>query len=102
MKAISIIACAGLGLFISSPVWAENDNTGEKLYKENCTACHIQMTGGDGSTLFTRKDRKVKSMDSLKTQILRCATGQNLAWFDEDVDAVASYLNEQYYQFDAE
>lgn len=94
-------ASLSFALFMAAQgLWAEDTPDGKALYTENCTSCHVQMTGGDGSTIFTRKDRKVNSMDSLKTQILRCATAKNLSWFDEDVDAVAAYLNESYYKLD--
>ena len=99
--------CAGfcavgsaLVLLLAQAAQAADEANGKALHDENCTSCHIQMTGGDGSALYTRKDRKMKSMDSLKTQILRCASAKNLSWFDEEVNDVAAYLNATYYEFD--
>lgn len=72
---------------------------GKKLHAESCVSCHISMTGGDGSTLYTRSDRKINSRISLETQVQRCATNTNLSWFEDDVNSVAEYLDKTWYQF---
>ena len=70
---------------------AAADN-GATLHQENCTSCH-------DDSVYTRKDRRVTSMDGLKKQVQRCELSQGLKWFDEDVDDVVAYLNSTYYKF---
>ena len=55
---------------------------GKKLYQENCVACHARMVGGDGSSLFTRPDRRVSSLAGLGKQVSRCRDNLGLTWFD--------------------
>jgi mono/diheme cytochrome c family protein len=72
---------------------------GEQLHNTNCTECHGNMTGGDGSALYTRSQRLVHTMQQLESQVRRCASGLDLAWYDEDMADVVHYLNERYYRF---
>jgi mono/diheme cytochrome c family protein len=72
---------------------------GAKLHNVNCTACHGNMTGGDGSLLYTRSQRRVNSMKELKTRVHRCAAGLGLSWSSEDFTDVVHYLSERYYHF---
>jgi mono/diheme cytochrome c family protein len=78
---------------------AGDAQAGEKLHQENCISCHVSMAGGDGSGLYTRADRRVGSFDSLVTQVNRCNVNLGVGWFDDEVEAVAAYLNTQYYKF---
>lgn len=64
----------------------------EMLYKDNCVKCH-------GSEVFTRPNRKIDSYAALGRQVRWCETNLELRWFDEDIDAVAKYLNDKYYKF---
>jgi hypothetical protein len=64
----------------------------QTLVGQNCVQCH-------GSEVYTRKDRKVTSLDGLGRQVRRCETNLQLRWFDEDVDAVTELLNRSYYHF---
>jgi hypothetical protein len=41
----------------------------------------------------------VKSRNGLTSQVRRCELSLGLKWFDEDVDNVAGYLNQQFYKF---
>jgi mono/diheme cytochrome c family protein len=81
---------------IGSPAQAAD---AQKLHQENCVSCHTSMVGGDGSELYTRENRLVKSFDSLVTQVNRCNVNLGTGWFDEEVESVARYLSENYYKF---
>ncbi|AGA32506.1 hypothetical protein TVNIR_0816 [Thioalkalivibrio nitratireducens DSM 14787] len=83
----------------AAPSQASDVGLGEKLHQENCVSCHVSMVGGDGSELYTRHTRGVESFDSLVTQVNRCNVNLGTGWFDDEVEAVAHYLNENYYQF---
>ncbi|BAP57954.1 hypothetical protein THII_3657 [Thioploca ingrica] len=65
---------------------------GKQLYSAHCVRCH-------NTSVYTRKNRMIKSYESLKTQVQRCATNLDKPWFDDEVDAVAVYLNANYYLF---
>ena len=72
---------------------------GAALHQENCIACHAAMTGGDGSVLYTRDDRGVKSLDALSKQVDRCQSSLGLAWSNDQISSVQQYLNNSYYKF---
>lgn len=72
---------------------------GEQLHSAHCSGCHGNMTGGDGSTLYTREQRLVNSMQDLKAQVRRCASRLQLGWDDANISDVVYYLNHQYYRF---
>ena len=77
-----------------------NPKTGEKLMSEaKCnSACHASLVGGDGTSLYTRPSRKVKTPQQLLTQVRFCNTQLGTNWFPEDEEHVAAYLNERYYK----
>lgn len=65
---------------------------GEAAHKTHCYKCHTD-------DVYTRENRFVKSIDALSKQVVRCAQGNNIPWFDEDTDAVVQFLNNKYYKF---
>ncbi|MBI3560813.1 MAG: cytochrome c [Gammaproteobacteria bacterium] len=72
---------------------------GKALHDANCIQCHARMQGGDGSGIYTRKDRSVQDFAGLTRQVSRCKSNMGLTWTDQEVDAVADYLNNSYYKF---
>jgi hypothetical protein len=87
------VLAAGLGtaaLLAGPPAAADVD--AHALYEENCTKCH-------GPEVYTRADRKIDSMAALKTQVRMCEQNLGLTWFDDQIDAVATLLNDEYYKF---
>ncbi len=73
---------------------------GEKLVQESrCNACHIKLVGGDGTAIYTRADRKVRTASGLLSQVRTCNTMLGTNWFPEDEESVAAYLNQAYYKF---
>lgn len=83
---------------ISAPALADAGH-GRELHQQHCVGCHINMTGGDGSVLYTRSDRRVRSLAGLQAQVRRCEANLELKWFDEDIEDVVEYLNQAYYRF---
>ncbi len=71
---------------------------GKALLEKHCISCHASNFGGDGSGIYTREDRKVKSAKGLVAQVRNCNTMLGLKWFDEDELNVAAYLNQTYYK----
>lgn len=96
MKHISLAISLAL---LGTGAYASDDADGKALHQENCVACHTNMTGGDGSALYTRKDRRVTSLDGLEAQVKRCESNIGLRWFDDEVLAVVKHLNTSYYHF---
>jgi cytochrome c peroxidase len=73
---------------------------GRKLVSEaKCEACHMSKVGGDGSTIYTRKDRRVAVRGKLLPQVERCNRELALGLFPDDEAAIAAYLNAAYYKF---
>lgn len=89
-KIVTVIA----GLTLSSATLAAgNAANGQKLYTASqCNKCH-------GSEVYTSPDRKVKSLAALEAQVRRCDSNLNTNWFDDDINDVTAYLNQQYYKF---
>ena len=85
---------------LAAPLPQADPAAGAKLYAEaKCNACHVQRFGGDGSSVFTRPDRKLKSADALLKQVRACVTQLNVQWFPDEEEHVAAYLNQKYYNF---
>lgn len=72
---------------------------GKLLVEKNCVSCHASSYGGDGSAIYTRENRKVKTSKGLVAQIRNCNTMLGLKWFEDEELNVASYLNNTYYKF---
>ena len=90
MKFIPLILLPLLGTLAAGPLSAADINHGKSLQQENCMGCH-----DDG--MYTRKDRKVTTLDGLTKQVKRCELSLGLQWFDDDVADVIEYLNTIYY-----
>ena len=65
---------------------------GKSLVDANCYRCH-------DTSVYTRPDRRVTSLDGLKKQVRRCELSLGLKWFDEDINAATGYLNQEFYHF---
>jgi mono/diheme cytochrome c family protein len=84
----------------ATPFDKGNADAGKKMFDQHkCNSCHASMLGGDGSAMFTRADRKVKTSASLLTQVTRCSTNLGLMLFEDDEENIAAYLNKNYYKF---
>ena len=75
---------------------------GRKLVAESqCETCHNNKTLGDAKAVYLRKDRKVTSLEKLKSQVALCNSELNLKLFPDDEEHIVAYLNETYYKFGA-
>ena len=72
---------------------------GQNLEEKSCRACHVSMFGGDGSKVYTRPNRIVKTPQQLLARIDICNANTNAGFFPEDEEHVAAYLNQKYYKF---
>ena len=75
---------------------------GAKLVAEHkCEICHHNKTLGDAKAIYLRKDRKVTSLDRLKTQVSLCNSELSLKLFPDDEVHIVAHLNQKYYKFPA-
>ena len=86
MKRIIVVAIAALA---SASVWAAD---GKALIDRYCTGCHA-------NEVYTRPDRKIRSLDTLRLQVLRCNAMTKSGLTDEDIAAIVDYLNTSFYKF---
>ena len=94
MKKMPLIGAALLTFAVHLPVAADQASVdqGKALHDAHCQACH-------GSEVYTRDDRKVKSLAGLDTQVNRCTHTLGIQWFEDESGAVVDYLNTTYYKF---
>jgi len=87
------------GLANAEPFSAADAKAGKALVTKNCISCHAESFGGDGSGIYTRESRKVKTSKGLVGQVRNCNTMIGLKWFEDEELNVAKYLNQTYYKF---
>lgn len=96
----ALVALLSSALVFAADDAADPQAAGRKLVSDaKCEACHIGKVGGNGSAIYTRKDRRVTTKSKLLPQVQRCSTELNLALFPEDEAAIVDYLNATYYKF---
>jgi mono/diheme cytochrome c family protein len=77
---------------------AEN---GGKVLDERCTACHVNMFGGDGSAIYTRDDHSVQTVEGLMARVEVCNINtQNGELNADQLDDITAYLNETFYRYE--
>ena len=97
LLALALLAAAPA---LANPFPTADAAKGEKLVTQNkCNACHVSLVGGDGTGIYTRGERKVKTASGLLSQVRTCNTMLGTNWFPEDEENVAAYLNQTYYKF---
>jgi len=74
----------------SPSIVKEDKPEGKVLHDAHCLSCH-------NTEVYTRENRMISGLDSLKKRIQHCATNTNVLWFEEEMEAVATYLNENFY-----
>ena len=65
---------------------------GKRLYEASCTSCH-------DSSVFTRQNRRVKSLDALRGQVQACGHMAKQDFSAQQLQDLVKYLNEQFYRF---
>ncbi|MDJ0880968.1 MAG: cytochrome c [Gammaproteobacteria bacterium] len=79
-------------LFFSAIAMGADYIQGEQLHMKSCTGCH-------DSALYTRDNRRVQSLPKLQSQVRFCKDNLGITWFDDEVDSVTLYLNNEFYKF---
>ncbi len=65
---------------------------GKRLHDANCTGCH-------DTSVYTRKNRSVHTLDELKGQLQSCGHMTNKNFSTADTQNLVKYLNDQFYKF---
>jgi predicted lipase len=91
IRTLNLLLLASTTLFASAAVQAADIKAGQSLHDANCLKCH-------DSSVYTREDRKVTTLDGLRKQVKRCDLSLGLTWFDDQVEDVVQYLNSSYYK----
>jgi hypothetical protein len=90
-----IILGASLMLLMPSAYAASlpgDSANGKRLYDVNCVECH-------DSSVFTRKDRLVRSLDALNKQVANCTHMAKKEFSASEAQDLLKYLNDQFYHF---
>ncbi len=81
----------------ANPLAGGDASKGKALVEKHCISCHASSFGGDGSGIYTREDRRIKTLKGLVQQVRNCNTNIGLQWFEDEELHVAAYLNQTYY-----
>lgn len=81
----------------ANPLAGGDATKGKALVEKHCISCHAGSFGGDGSGIYTREDRRIKTLKGLVQQVRNCNTNIGLQWFEDEELHVAAYLNQTYY-----
>lgn len=91
------ILCASLLILLTPSAYAASlpgdSAEGKRLLDANCMECHQ-------TDVFTRKDRKVQSLDALKKQVTGCTHMATKEFSASEREDLVKYLNDQFYHFD--
>lgn len=82
----------------ANPLAGGDAAKGKALVEKHCISCHASSFGGDGSGIYTREDRRIKTLKGLVQQVRNCNTNIGLQWFEDEELHVAAYLNQTYYK----
>lgn len=83
----------------AAPFAKGNAAHGRMLLEKHCDSCHASRFGGDGSSIYTRPDRVIKSASALAQRIDTCNANTGAGLFPEDETDIGAYLNQTYYHF---
>jgi len=90
------ILCASLLILLTPSAYAAelpgDSAAGKRLLDANCMECHQ-------TDVYTRKDRKVQSLDALKKQVVNCTHMARKDFSESERQDLVKYLNDTFYHF---
>ncbi len=86
-----IVTCSS-SVFAAQDPKAKQEEHAKKLHAKSCVSCH-------DSGVYTREDRRIRSLDALAHQVKRCEAPAQAKWTPQEADGVVNYLNKDYYKF---
>lgn len=93
------LLCAQVGAQNLPDIYKDADlKMGEKLLSDNnCSACHAQKVGGDGSAIYKPTGR-INTPGLLRGMVEQCNTSLNLGLFPDEVTSISAVLNRDHYR----
>ena len=93
MRIVVCLVSLALAISAASAASLPGDSAnGMRLFNANCTGCH-------DTSVMTRPDRSVQSLDALKKQLAGCAHMANKQFSETETQDLLKYLNDQFYHF---
>lgn len=81
------------GLLLSPvAVFSADAQRGKALYENHCIKCHE-------STLHLRENRRSKTVEDVRSQVVRWSQELGLGWGYEEIEDVRRYLSSTFYNF---
>jgi cytochrome c553 len=93
MKAFLYYCMLALASFGIQTLYAGEVERGQQLHDQYCTQCH-------SVDIYTRENSIISDYRDLELRIRQCELSNELTWFDEDINAVLAYLNNNFYRFE--
>jgi hypothetical protein len=95
MQTVKTIFFASFSVLLASAAHAAvpgDGASGQRLYEANCTGCH-------DSSVYTRPDRHVRSLDALQQQLAGCGHMARKEFTAGQTRDLVKYLNDRFYHF---
>jgi cytochrome c553 len=92
---MKVILCVAAMMFLAASAHAAvpgDGAEGKRLHDANCTGCH-------DTSVYTRKDHRVRSLDGLKQQVENCTHMAQKEFLPAERQDIVKYLNDQFYRF---
>ncbi len=90
-------------LLLAGPAYGfllgDADN-GAQIHQAQCVNCHAEKFGGDESKIYTREDRRVKTVEGLMAQVEFCNNQLRTNLNDDEINDLVKYLSDTFYKFD--
>lgn len=88
---LAVLLCQPLATQAQGQAQPQAQSRGELLYRTHCAECH-------SSQMHWREKKTVRDWPSLRAQVHYWQDQAQLRWTDDDIAAVAHYLNDTYYR----
>jgi hypothetical protein len=95
MKSILWVCVSALILLMQTAYAASlpgDSVNGKRLYDAKCTGCH-------DTSVLSRTDRVVQSLDALQEQLVSCSHMANAEFSASETQDLIKYLNDEFYGF---
>ena len=95
MRTVKTIFFASFFALLASAAHAappDDGANGRRLYEANCTGCH-------NSSVYTRPDRHVRSLDALRQRLAGCGHMAKKEFTAAQTRDLVKYLNDRFYHF---
>lgn len=91
MKSLKVLLPLTFFALTSNSSLAANPENGKQLYQEaNCIKCHAEKP---------HSKEKSPSLERLISAVSGCNDNFAAGWFEDEVEDVAAYLNDAFYNF---